>query len=251
VNRRLPAVRDRLGLGESVYGIWSLLNSQASVEISATSGLDFVILDSEHGSIGFREIEDLARAAAATGTEVYVRVSRVDPVEIQRVLDTGISGILVPQVRTKDDVLTVVAACRLAPDGTRGYNPFTRAGNYRGNATAVARQSDGLLVGILIENAQAIENLDEILSVDGLALVYVGVYDLSCALGVPGLVGHILVQQAVEAIRAKAVERGVAVGVMVDSRRGSKNLESGGMHFFVFKPDTTVLAEAIGKLLEE
>lgn len=243
-------VRTRLERNEPVYGIWSILNSTASVEIMGEAGLDFVILDSEHGSLSFSDLEELSRAARGYEIETLIRVSRLDTVEIQKALDIGVEGILVPQIKTASDARNVVAACHLAPQGSRGFNPFTRAGHYRGQTESVVKQSDALIIGLLIENREAVENIDSILAVEGLSLIYIGVYDLSCSLGFRGQVAHPSVLEVVDVLMGKAREKGVSVGMMVESRKDSMRYISRGADFFVFRPDTMVFFLAIQGLLE-
>jgi 4-hydroxy-2-oxoheptanedioate aldolase len=242
-------LKNRLARGESSFGIWNLFSSAACIEILAQSGLDFLILDNEHGAFSFSELENGVRACQGAGTDALVRVSRPDQVEIQKTLDIGVQGILVPQVRTAAEVSDVVAACRLAPEGRRGFNPFTRAGQYRGNARSIHFRPELFTVGVLVENLDAVRNLPAILKVPGLDLIYVGVYDLSCAMGVPGMVDHPEVLKQVEAIAAQAVAAGIAVGLMVASKSAAGPWEAKGFRFFVFKPDTAVFADSIQSLL--
>lgn len=242
-------VRSKLISEQPVYGIWSLLLDPVCTEIMAQAGLDFIILDGEHGTGSLSEIEENARVLAAYSCDAFVRASRVDPVEIQRILDIGVRGILVPQIRNSQEVELVVKSTRLAPNGIRGYNPFTRAGNYWGDGKTEYFQNDQTIVGVLIENMDAINNIDAILKVAGLDLIYIGVFDLSCALGVPGDVGNPLVSAAVEEIACKALAKNIQIGLMVDSKTTAERFLSIGAKFFVFKPDTAILSNAIRMLL--
>lgn len=247
---RSHRIRTCLVSNKPLYGIWSILNSAASVEIMGEAGLDFVVLDSEHGSLSFSDLESLSIAAHGYKMETLIRVSRLDAVEIQKVLDIGIEGILVPQIKTSADAKNVVAACRLAPDGSRGFNPFTRAGRYRGDTASVVQQSTELVIGLLIENRDAVENIESILAVEGISLIYIGVYDLSCSLGVGGEVAHPAVLEIVDVLLRKAKKMGVATGLMVGSKQESLGYLARGAGLFVFKPDTQVLFSSIQGLLE-
>jgi 4-hydroxy-2-oxoheptanedioate aldolase len=243
-------VCSKLEIKCSVFGIWSLLIDPTCTEIMARSGLDFIIFDGEHGTTSLSEIEESVRILAGYNCDAFVRPSRVDAVEIQRILDIGIRGILVPQVRTRDDVEMVVKSTRLAPNGIRGYNPFTRAGHYCGNGKTEYFQNNQTIVGVLIENMDAINNIDAILDVAGLDLIYIGVFDLSCALGMPGDIGNAKVNDTVANITQKAVDKKIQVGLMVDSKSSAAHFESLGVKFFVFKPDTAIFNNAIKRLLE-
>ena len=143
-------------------------------------GFDWILLDAEHGPLGFETMQTMMQAMRGTDCVPIVRPQWNDPVVIKRVLDIGAYGLLVPWVNTKQEAEAVVRACKYPPEGLRGYGPRRVAmldpDYYR---TA----NDELLISVQIETQTALDNIDDILSVEGIDACYIGPYDLSCSLG--------------------------------------------------------------------
>ena len=143
-------------------------------------GFDWILLDAEHGPLGFETMQTMMQAMRGTDCVPIVRPQWNDPVVIKRVLDIGAYGLLVPWVNTKQEAEAVVRACKYPPEGLRGYGPrrvtMLDPDYYR---TA----NDELLISVQIETQTALDNIDDILSVEGIDACYIGPYDLSCSLG--------------------------------------------------------------------
>jgi 4-hydroxy-2-oxoheptanedioate aldolase len=156
-------------------------------EIFAQSGLDFQILDCEHGAYDYGTLLPDILACERHGCAPLVRVSGTDKIEVQRCLDLGAHGLVFPHLATADDVDHAGAMMDYAPGGTRGYNPFVRAGAYRieRDADAAAASARPWFIPI-IETLTAAEQIEAIAKLEWVDLVYIGVYDLSAQLGTPG-----------------------------------------------------------------
>lgn len=222
-------------------GMWSIIDSPAITEVVATSGIDAIYLDLEHGQFSISTLADCIRVAAPYCTP-FVRIPKVDKELTQKVLDLGAAGIIVPQITCAEQVAEVCAAIELAPRGTRGFNPFTRAGDYLGNAASAAYRPRAATVIPIIETTLAVEAIDSIVALAGVDIVYVGVYDLSCAAGAPGKIDHPLVVAATRRIRDAVRATGKRVAYMVDMCRAE---ETGMRAMQVLKPDAFVLKHAI------
>lgn len=188
-------LRDRWAAGRPAYGIWSLLPGAVTAELLARTGPDYVVLDLQHGALSEADLPGVTAAIAAAGVVPLVRTRSAQFADIGRPLDLGAQGVFVPNVRGADHVREVVAACRYAPRGTRS------AGRLSGGA-------DDPLVMIVLETAEALDDLDAVLAVDGLDGVYVGPMDLGLALGRAPADDAVL-----SSIIARAVAAGVPVGV--------------------------------------
>ena len=238
--------KEKLLLGETVVGIWSIIPSAMVTEILASAGLDFIILDMEHGAFDTIAVADSIRAIPEQYCTPLVRVPKIDPQLIQRVLDMGAQGIVAPHIRTKEDVIDFVSTAILYPEGKRGFNPFTKCGEYLGKAqTRYYRNDFPLLIGI-IENLEAYKNLDDILAVKGVDAWYLGVYDLSCAVGYPGQLDHPEVIEIMNDIKLRILRAGLKVGCMIDRCFSGQSREE---TFLVLKPDTYQLKSTIKQLL--
>ncbi len=236
-----PSLRSALMKGP-VLGTWSLIPSPTVHELFATGGMDFVILDMEHGPYGITEVEAGVRACAATKCRALVRVPSLDGALIQTVLDTGAEGIVVPRVGTAAEATQAVAATRFPPDGTRGFNPFTRGNGYDPKNTP----GEKAFVCIIVEDKQACTEatLAEILAVPGLDAVYVGAYDLSVSLGHPGEVTHPDVAAVVERCVLQIQRAGKTAGMMARSEESMKRALTLGATMLAWSVDTDVVRTA-------
>jgi 2-keto-3-deoxy-L-rhamnonate aldolase RhmA len=188
-NRR---IRNKLESGERAFGVTFQIPSPELVEIAGYTGYDFAWVDAEHGTMDLGDINTLVRAADASGIDVIVRVPDHNPSFIQRVLDTGATGIMAPHMRTAEDAAAVVSAAKFEPQGTRGACPATRAvGHLTENWLSDYRRAnlDTLVFG-LIEDIEGVENVQAIAAVPGLDGLVLGPFDLAMALGLDGDVTH-------------------------------------------------------------
>lgn len=208
----LQKFRARLAAGQVCLGASISLSDPAVTEALGPS-CDFFWIDLEHSPLGLESLQGHLIAARATGTPALVRVPSSAVAWIKRVLDTGAGGVIVPQVRSAAEVRQVVADCRYAPAGARGYGPRRAAlyGQIAGADYLQHAQRD-LFVAVQIENAAALEQIDEIAACEHLDSIVLGPWDLSFALGLPGQVSHPDVRRALSRIVAAARGAGKFVG---------------------------------------
>lgn len=166
-------------------GIFISSLDPAMTDMMAASGFDFVLLDAEHGRFSRIEVENHVRAAERGGTVPFVRILENNPALIQSMLDVGAHGIVVPHVDDADGARAAVAASRYSPRGRRGMCPGCYAGEYglEGWAAHVASSDENVMIIPIIESRRAVENIEEILTVDGIDVVHFGPGDLSADMG--------------------------------------------------------------------
>jgi len=210
IDTRMPAL---LRSGKPALGMFVGIPSPALVEMCGHAGIDFVIIDNEHGPAGIETTEHLIRAARAANVAPIVRTHEPD---ILRVLDVGASGIQVPQIETAEQAARVVAAAKYPPVGNRGAAFSTRAAGYGffGGDPHIAASNDGTIVVIMVETRQGVANLDAILEVPGIDAVFIGPNDLSFAMGYPGKPGTPEVAETIERCIRRIAAKGVAPGVI-------------------------------------
>ena len=188
---RTNTLKQRLRNGENVLGFWTMLGNPQIVEIAALAGYDFVVLDQEHGLGDVDTLAAQLHALSATAATSVVRVPWNDHVYLKRVLDVGAEGVLIPNIETGDDARAAVAACLYPPRGRRGTAAsFVRASSFGLAADYVATCADNLLIACQIESAKAVDNIDAILAVEGIDLLFIGPYDLSATVGQMGNLEH-------------------------------------------------------------
>lgn len=224
-------------------GSWITLAHPAIAEIMAKAGFDWLVIDLEHSVITIREAEELIRIVQLCGVDALVRLSSNDSVQIKRVMDAGASGIVVPMVNTVEEAKAATAAASYPPKGFRGVG-LARAQGY-GNqfASYVDWAGSETVVIVQVEHKEAVKNLREILSVDGVDGFIVGPYDLSGSLGIPGVFDHPLMKEAMTQIHRTADSAGKAAGIHVvepDIKEMKQRINE-GYNFLAYSLDIRML----------
>ena len=202
--------------GEPVVGLFCNLPSPAAVEVLGLLGYDFVIIDAEHGVSDLETCEHMLRAAEVVGITPIVRVAVNLPQNILRYLDAGAMGLQIPMVNTRAEAEAVVAAARYPPLGRRGL-AGVRANRYgvAGSLGEYVQQANReVLVCVQLETRTAIQNAADIVTVEGIDVIFAGPSDLSAALGYPGQPTHPEVMAAVQGIGRLAQKAGKVAGTI-------------------------------------
>lgn len=217
-------VRTKLRAGEASVGCFLGLGSATVAELLAHAGFEWLMIETEHNAVDWADVQQMLMAIQATDAVPMVRVPSTDPAAIQRALDVGAGGVMVPMIRTVEEAEAVVAATRYPPQGRRGFGGL-RASQYSlGNAEYFRRANDEILVVLIIETREAIENIDQIAAVAGVDVLMVGAFDLYLSLGLdpmqqPQPAGDQAVRRVLEAGKKFNVAVGGAYGSAGDLRR--------------------------------
>lgn len=214
---RTNTLKQKLQKGEAAFGVMITFPSPPIVEMLGHLGFDWVLIDNEHGSVTIDTAEDMIRAAELTGIAPIVRPVANKPEFIAPFLDRGAWGVQVPHVNTREEAEAAVAACKYFPEGTRGIYSRGRPAEYGiGGSTPdyVKAANANTLVCLMLEEAEAIRNLDEIVKVKGVDVLFIGSGDLSQSMGYPGQNTHpevlALMEEGVKRIRAAGLVAGVS-----------------------------------------
>jgi 4-hydroxy-2-oxoheptanedioate aldolase len=178
---RANGVRDIWASGRAVINSWCGVPSSFSAEVMAHAGFDSLVVDMQHGMIDYQVMVHMLTAFSTTSVTPLVRVPWNDPAHIQKALDAGAYGIVCPMINNRAEAEKFVGSCRYAPLGYRSSGPI-RAALY-GGADYHMKANDIVIAFGMIETQEALDNLDEIMSVKGLDAIYVGPSDLSISLG--------------------------------------------------------------------
>ncbi len=207
--------RQKIASGKTALGT-CITFFDPSVTEALTRVLDFVWIDTEHNPISLERVQSHLMATKGTETTPIVRVPDNDPALIKPVLDIGAAGVIVPLVKTADDVKRAVAACKYPPEGIRGFGP-RRASGYgaRGGPEYMQAANKTIITIVQIEQSEALANLGEILAVPGLTSIVVGPNDFAASLGYPGQPRHSEVIKAIDTVIAKSKAARVPMGIAV------------------------------------
>ncbi len=176
-------VKAKLQNGECAIGAWLSIPSPVTAEIIGRAGFDYACTDLQHGMVDYADALAMFQAVELGGSVPFARVTWNEPGIIGRMLDLGAGGVIIPMVNTRADAAAAVASCRYAPAGRRSVGP-TRV--RIGRPDYFDGADDYVLCIPMIETAEAVANIDDILSVDGIDAIYVGPSDLAVSLGVGG-----------------------------------------------------------------
>ena len=251
-NSGLNGLRSRLENGQTVFGPFMKLGSPEVVEIAGLAGFDFVILDTEHGPLTSETIQDLVRAAEVVRVSPIVRVYENNAALIGRSLDVGAQGILVPHISSQEEAAALAEAARFGPNGQRGVCCYVRAAGFSDTDRFeyFRNANENTLVVAMVEGKEGIANLDKILSIPGLDVIFVGPYDLSQSLGVPGQVKNPIVTQEMQRVVEKVRSADLAVGTFVDDVESAKRWADLGVQFISFSVDVGILYRAMKSIVE-
>jgi 2-keto-3-deoxy-L-rhamnonate aldolase RhmA len=212
----MPELRQRLQQGEVVLGQMVLeLFSPGIGPMLAASGMDFVIFDMEHGRCDITLLAEMLASCRGTGIFPIARVPDLAYAPLSRPLDLGARGVMVPRVETRQQAEQVVSALRYAPQGERGVAMGIAHDLYQaGGAEFFAQANEQTLVVLLLETQTAFDNLEEIVSVPGVDVAWVGHYDLTVSMGIPAQFEHPRFLANMDALVAACRRQNVAPGFL-------------------------------------
>ncbi len=225
----------------SVNG-WLAIPTGFSAETMAHQGWDSLTIDLQHGVIDYQAMVGMLQAISTTPTVPVVRVPWLEPGILMKALDAGAYGVICPMINTREDAQKLVAWTHYAPRGTRSFGPI-RALLY-GGADYPQHANDTIVTFAMIETAKALDNLDDILSVEGLDAIYIGPSDLSLALGCRPVFDDVdpKAQQAIDHILARAKAHGVVAGIHNGTPEGALKRMAAGFQFLTVSSDARLMA---------
>ena len=230
-------------LGRLSIGSWITLGHPAIAEIMATAGFDWLAVDLEHSAINIGQAEELIRTIDLKGTPALVRLSSNNAEQIKRVMDSGAQGVIVPMVKSSAEAVAAVEAIKYPPVGTRSVGLARAQGYGTRFAEYFQWQQENSAVIVQIEHILAVNNLEDILSVEGVDGYIVGPYDLSGSLGDPGNFASEEFLSAMDEIRRVSKRLGVPGGVHIvepDPNSLRECIEDGNK-FIAYSVDTRIL----------
>lgn len=235
-----------------VFGPFMKTCDPAFVEAAGWSGMDFAILDMEHGPVSIESMQNNIRAAQTSEILPIVRVPRLSEEMISKALDIGAAAIEIPQIATAEDARLALNYSKFYPYGYRGVCRFVRASHY----SALGREcyfenSNHALIIAQLEGQEALANLDEILEVKGIDIIFIGPYDLSQSLGMPGNISHPKVIEQIHTIVNKAKEKGVITGTFCDTYEYMEMWMKAGVQYLSYSVDVGIFHHACRDLVQK
>lgn len=247
---KLNRVREMLGRGEITLGTWVTIGNPDVAEILANLGFDWLVYDTEHGPLSIETVEAMIQATSGTNVVPFIRVAWNDMVLIKRALDVGAYGVVVPWVNNRDDAVKAVKATQYPPRGVRGTGP-RRCALYGLDTEDYFRKAETEILTIVqIETPEALRNVDEILSVDGVNLFFIGPTDLTTSLGIRGQLNHPKFIEALERVLEAGRRHGVPGGIMAYNDEQVHRALERGFRFIALASDFRLLIRGAHGFLE-
>ena len=247
--------KEKLRNGEITLGGWVMIGHLSVAEIYAGEGFDWICVDMEHTSIDAQTFQQLGLGVKGSGCELFARLHSCDPVQAKMVLDAGADGIIVPMINSGQEAAAAVAMAKFPPEGVRGAS-LCRASDFgRRFDSYFHEHNEKVCVIVMLEHIEAVKNVDEILSVPGVDGTFIGPYDLSLSMGIPGQLNHPDIetkkQRVLEATRAKGLAAGIHL-VHPDSAAEDLNrCVASGYQFIALGTDILFLGDSCRKLHDE
>ena len=240
VNHFKQALKD----GQRQIGCWCTFGEAITTELMGTAGFDWLVVDGEHAPNDIRSIRDQLVALATSSAEPVVRVPIGEAWLIKQVLDAGAQTVLVPMVETADQAAELVRACHYPPHGTRGVGATgARATRFGAVQNYIPTADAQICILLQVENRKGIENLDEILALEGIDGIFIGPSDLSTDMGHQGNSAH----PEVRAVIADAISRikaaGKAPGILGVTDEATQAYADIGAQFLAVGIDVLLLAQ--------
>ncbi|MGB2754744.1 MAG: aldolase/citrate lyase family protein [Phycisphaerae bacterium] len=246
-------VKRKLARGQVVVGSWIAMDHPWVADIMGQCGFEFLVVELEHSVVELGALTSLFAILELHGVVPMARLSSNDPVQAKRVLDAGAYGLIFPMVNTPEDARRAVAAVKYPPQGARGFG-LGRAQDFGfGSKDYFARANQETIVVVQVEHIEGVRHIDAILEVEGIDAVFIGPYDLSGSLGVPGQIDHPKVRAARKCVLDAALERSIAPGLHVvhpDAKLLRRVLDK-GFRFIAYGGDILYLGEACRRAMDE
>jgi len=229
--------RSRLKDGDVLMGVFCKTTAPEFIEVLGHAGFDFCILDMEHGPANLETLQNLIRAAEVSGITPIVRTRDSSAESVSQPLDLGAAGIQVPQMSSLADAQAVVEAAKFAPLGHRGVCRFVRAAHFSAldRSTYFVTANEALV--ILQLEGTSLGEYEKIAAIPGVDILFIGPYDLSQALGIPGQIEDPRVLEKMQEIIAVAKRNGKTIGVFADSLTQAQRWIAAGVQYIAYSVD--------------
>ena len=241
--RKHNSLKQKLKEKTQVIGTWSSLSSPNVVNVLGSTDLDFVVIDLEHGSMSHETVENMVRAAEASGISPIVRVGDDHEQTILRALETGPRSVMVPHINSVEKAEKIAKCCKYFPAGNRGLSPYTRIHDFTHIDIQDSLQTENqeTMVGILVEGQEGLDNLEDIVKVEGIDLIYLGLFDICQSVGLPGQLNHPKVLEQIKRCCELIESNGIAAGSMSTSVEFINMLKDVGYTFIAYLNDAAAM----------
>ncbi len=245
-------LKNKLKQNRLTIGTWAIINSTMIIDVIASSGIDFIIIDAEHGSISFETAQSMISICESYGVTPIMRVGEINESLILRALDIGVHGVQLPNISTEDDARKFVKFAKYPPIGVRGFSPYTKAGLYdvtNGiDMPNIANRNTLLIANV--EGQEGMDNLEKIVQVDGIDIIFIGLFDMSKSLGIAGDVQNPKVIKKLDEAIEIVHKYNKKIGSIASNLDMLKLLKNKKIDYLTYSVDTGVIKESYHNIVK-
>jgi len=246
-------LKEKLDNNELTIGTWNIIDSTMVVDVIASSGIDFIIIDAEHGSISYETAQTMISICESYNVTPIMRVGEINESLILRALDIGSHGVQLPNITTAEDAKSFVNFAKYPPVGVRGFSPYTKAGLYdvaNGKEMPKIANLNTILIAN-VEGQEGIDNLQEIVQVNGIDVIFIGLFDMSKSLGITGDVQNPKVIQKLDEAIDVIHKYGKKVGTIASNLDMLTVLKDKKIDYLTYSVDTGMIKESYVNMIDK
>lgn len=244
-------LKEKLKAGKAVIGATVTVGHPEIASTLAIAGFDFFWFEGEHSPLNIEKIRAMTLATRGLDTVPITRVPYNEPWLVKRALDAGSLGVIFPFTSTKELAEKAVRACKYPPEGIRGFGPGMALSRWNVDGSSYIKYANqNVMVIVMIEQEEAVNNIEEIASVPGIDVLYIGPADLSFSLGVGGQMSHPSVEEAIQKVLAVGKRHNLIVGLPGGSTESINRRIREGFRFFQSPSDLGLLRRGVSSLLD-
>ncbi len=246
-------LKKKLYSGAICLGTWIFMPSPDIMEIVGLAKFDFAVIDMEHSAITLQDAASMIRAAESRGLSPLIRVSYLDNSQILRALDSGAHGIQLPHIEDDLEAKAAVKYVKYHPLGERGFATTTKCGGYtlKNIEKHIINENETSFIVVSLESKNSINNLERIIAVPGIDVIYIGPYDLSQSLGIPGKVDDPKVLKTMEDTIKKIRNGKKIAGSFANTANRARQLKDMGVNYLTCQADGSLIRDAFESLQKE
>ena len=241
-------LKERLMTGKQAIGVWNTISSPVVTDVLASTGVDFVFIDFEHGPFDLKNILSYTNACLSYGVTPIVRIPRAEEWMVQQALDQGAQGIIAPHIETLDQANNFSNSLRFYPQGNRGFTPYSKAGNYTAESIEnfITSSNEGVLSFAIVESLEGLNNIEDISSCENLDAIFFGSFDISQSMGMPGMTRDPAVVQKIGEANKIAKENGKYTGgYLLNSENDIDWVKQFNFNFLIYGVDSFLLKNTL------
>lgn len=217
----------KMKIGTPVFGPWVVTSSVDNVLMFGRAGVDCLIIDCEHGNMSMETAGLMVSVSRQFPVTPLLRVPGNDTLWIKKGLDTGADGIMIPMINSKEEAEIAVSYCKYPPEGIRGLGAGRATNSFVDGNEYFNRANKDIMIIIQIEHYKSVEQIEEILSVPGIDVAFIGPYDLSVSMGIPGQVQHQDIEVAILKVLKACEEKSIIPGIFAGKAHLKKYRDMG------------------------